>query len=121
MEPEIDVAVVGGGLSGLAVAALLARQGREGTVFEGSPRAGGYAQSPALHGLPVNLGPHALYLGGAAVQVLEELGVKWKGHAPPLKGAKVWNEGQLSPLPGSAWSLLRSPLLDWSGRMQLAR
>ena len=60
MNEPIDVAVVGGGLSGLAAAALLTRRWRKVTIFEGSNKLGGQAQSPVLGGLPVNLGPHAL-------------------------------------------------------------
>ena len=75
MNERIDVAVIGGGLSGLTAAALLARQGRQVTVFEGSAHLGGRAQSPTMQGTPVNLGPHALYLGGAAFEVLTSLGI----------------------------------------------
>lgn len=121
MNDELDVAVVGGGLSGLATAALLSRQGRTVTVFEGSSRVGGAAQSPAMHGLPVNLGPHALYLGGQAAKVLQGLGIQWSGHLPPMKGAQAWHRGRLVPLPTRPWALLATPLLDWSERLGLAR
>lgn len=121
MNEPIDVAVVGGGLSGLAAAHLLSRRGRKVTVFEGSSRVGGNAQSPLLGGLPVNLGPHALYLGGAAAQVLTGLGIRWERHLPPLRGAKAWHHGRLEALPSSAWGLLATGLLDWKDRVGLAR
>lgn len=121
MNQELDVAVVGGGLSGLAAAALLTRQGRKVTVFEGSGKLGGQGQSPSMRGLPVNLGPHALYLGGNAAKVLRALGIKWKGHPPPLKGAKAWHSGRLVPLPTSPLALLGTPLLNWSERLALAK
>jgi glycine/D-amino acid oxidase-like deaminating enzyme len=121
MNNELDVAVVGGGPSGLAAAALLARQGRKVTVFEGSNKLGGQAQSPMLGGLPVNLGPHALYLGGQAAKVLADLGIKWDGHPPPVRGAKAWHGGRLVPLPTTPWALLATPLLDWSERLGLAK
>ncbi|MEU2629787.1 FAD-dependent oxidoreductase, partial [Kitasatospora sp. NPDC007106] len=39
--PELDVAVVGAGIAGLAAAHHLAAAGREVKVFEGSGRVGG--------------------------------------------------------------------------------
>ena len=119
MDEELDVAVVGGGLSGLATAALLTRRGRKVTLFEGSSQLGGRAQSPELNGLPVNLGPHALYLGGQAARVLRELGIKWEGQPPPLRGAQAWHRGRLAALPATGWTLLSTPLLDWSERFSL--
>ncbi len=121
MNETIDVAVVGAGPSGLAAAQLLKRRGRQVTVFEGSGRLGGQDQSPLLGGVPVNLGPHALYLGGDAVRVLKELGVTWDGHPPPLKGARAFVDGRLEPLPGSVWTLIATGMFGWADRFHLAR
>ncbi|WNG32549.1 NAD(P)-binding protein [Archangium violaceum] len=76
MKKTTDVAVVGGGL---AVAALLARGGKRVTLFEKSKHLGGRAHTTEVEGYQLNLGPHALYLGGAVVRVLRSLGVPMKG------------------------------------------
>jgi len=120
-EKTIDVAVLGAGLSGLTTAALLARAGRQVRVFEGSPRVGGRAQSPTLAGAPVNLGPHALYLGGASARVLTELGVSCPKTPPSAQGATAIRGGALSPLPSNLWRLFSTPLLSVSERFSFAR
>ena len=42
---QVDVAVVGGGLAGLAAAATAARAGRSVVLFEGAPTLGGRART----------------------------------------------------------------------------
>src|SRR5262249_57979689 len=56
-----DVAVVGGGLAGLAAAAYLGRAGRKVTLFERSRSLGGRAATHENGGFRFNIGPHALY------------------------------------------------------------
>jgi phytoene desaturase len=51
------VAIIGGGISGLASAGLLAREGHEVTVFEKGPRVGGRAGSWESEGFRFDLGP----------------------------------------------------------------
>src|SRR5690242_11816193 len=77
-----DEAVIGGGLGGLAAATYRARQGARVVLFEKASHLGGRAMSEVLHGHVFNLGAHALYLGGPARQVLDELGVAWTGGDP---------------------------------------
>ena len=57
---QVDVAVIGAGLSGLAVATYLARAGRRVLVLEKSKEPGGRARTLVKHGFHFNLGPHAL-------------------------------------------------------------
>ena len=113
MNDALDVAVVGSGPSGLAVAALLKRQGRKVTLFEGSQRPGGQAQSPPLGGIPTNLGAHALYLGGSAMKVLKTLGNRPAGTPPPTAGLRIWANGRLHSL--------TSPPLDWKETFAFSR
>src|SRR5918998_4899837 len=68
-----DAAIVGGGMAGLTVACYLARAGLDVTVFEKAPELGGRAATQNIHGFRFNRGGHALYTGGAASRVLEEL------------------------------------------------
>lgn len=78
-----DIAVIGGGLAGLAAATFLARAGRTVTLFEKAREVGGRAVTHTQGDFRFNLGPHALYRAGRGVQVLRE----WAETAIPVKAA----------------------------------
>jgi 2-polyprenyl-6-methoxyphenol hydroxylase-like FAD-dependent oxidoreductase len=67
--------VVGGGPAGLLAGAHLAAGGMATTVLVARARLGGRASSQRHDGLFLNQGPHALYLGGAAMRELRALGI----------------------------------------------
>ncbi|MEK3780685.1 MULTISPECIES: phytoene desaturase family protein [Paenibacillus] len=71
---SFDIAVIGGGLTGLTAAVYLARAGKSVIVLEKENQLGGLAQTVKLNGALFNLGPHAMYEGGAALRILNELG-----------------------------------------------
>jgi phytoene dehydrogenase-like protein len=114
------IAVVGGGVGGLAVAALLARGGHAVTLYERSKHLGGRAQTAEVEGFRFNLGPHALYLEGAASRVLARLGVKLRGGLPGA-GSFALMEGRLHTLPRGPVSLLTTDLLGLAGKLEFAR
>ncbi len=116
----VDVAVVGGGLGGLAAAALVARGGLRVALLERATEPGGRAATHEQDGFFFNEGAHALYLGGAAVRVLSGLGVRWTGRQPPAAGLAVLS-GRAHAMPVSLGSLLATGLTGWSGKLQGAR
>lgn len=113
--------VVGGGLSGLVAAVILARKGRRVRLFEGAGRLGGRAQTEARAGFSFNLGPHALYAQGEGRRVLRELGVEVAGHAPADQGLFASLAGKLHLLPGGPGSLFRTSLFTWGEKLATAR
>ncbi|MEF3302444.1 phytoene desaturase family protein [Paenibacillus sp. GYB003] len=115
-----DAAVIGGGLSGLIAAVLLARANKSVVVLEKSERIGGRAMTIDKKGALFNLGGHALYRGGEAHSILQELGVRLKGGKPLADGFALW-QNRLLPLPGDPVRLLASRLLTWSGKIELGR
>lgn len=111
-----DVVVVGAGISGLVVAALLAKQGREVCVLERASEPGGRGRSPKLGEVPLNLGAHALYRGGASERVLSSLGVSLQGFAPP-QGQLVMTEGHtVHKAPTTVGRAFDSTWMPWSSK-----
>jgi phytoene dehydrogenase-like protein len=119
-EPIFDVAIAGGGLGGLATAALLARRGLAVVVLERASALGGRAATHVHEGFSFNQGAHALYRGGAAARVLAGLGVGWTGKRPPANGVAEL-DGRAYGLPATPGSLLTTGLLGWSAKIEGAR
>jgi phytoene dehydrogenase-like protein len=119
--PEgFDVAVVGGGLTGLAAAALLATARRRVVLLESRGSLGGRALSTMHLGYHVNLGPRALYRGPTR-SLLRRLGVAVPGGRPPTAGALALYEGRLHRGFMTVPGLLTSPLLGRRDRALIAK
>ncbi|WP_028777427.1 phytoene desaturase family protein [Shimazuella kribbensis] len=83
-----DAVVVGGGLAGLTAAIYLAKAEKSVILLEKAAQLGGYAQTTEKNGALFNFGPHAMYEGGAALQILAEMDC-----LPPGGYAKKTNSG----------------------------
>lgn len=114
---QTDVVIVGGGLAGLSAACYLARAGVAVTVFERSAGLGGRAASQVQDGYTFNRGIHALYTGGAASEVLQELGIAYSGHSP--QDVYVLREGKLHIAPVGLLTLLRTTALSFADKLEL--
>ncbi|HEY9759991.1 MAG TPA: FAD-dependent oxidoreductase [Oculatellaceae cyanobacterium] len=114
------IAVVGAGLGGLITAYKLAESGTRVTVFEKDHQSGGRAKTSSKDGFKLNLGPHALYLGGSTYRFLSGIGLKPMGAPPtPNKPLAVY-EGQLHGLPFTAKDLLLTGYLSVLEKLELA-
>ena len=95
------VAVVGGGIAGLAAARELAVGGAEVVVYEAADRLGGKIETSEVGGRPVDAGadafparvPHAL-------ELCKSLGIEGELVSPATGSASLWLAGRLRPLPG---------------------
>ena len=117
---EDDVVVIGGGLAGLTAAATIAAAGRRVVVREKLGVLGGDARSVTRDGFTFNHGPHALYRGGPAEQILTELGVKISGGAPPIKGRLVMN-GVAHIAPAGLPTLLKTRAFPPAAKFEIAK
>src|SRR4051812_17090951 len=98
-----DVLIAGGGLCGLAAAALCAKAGLRVLLCERAHRFGGRAITKNEEGFLFNLGPHALYPSFGR-EVLDELGVPVHGAKPPGRGSLALDRGKVRTLPVGAGS-----------------
>lgn len=120
-EHRSDVVVIGGGLAGLAAAALIAKQGNTVKLVEQSHALGGRAQTKQRDGFSLNIGPHALYRGGPGIKVLRELGIEPRGGIPSVSGGFAIKDGVKHTFPAGALSLLTTNLFGLSAKLETGR
>lgn len=117
------VAIIGGGIGGLATARTLVAAGIDAHVLEASSRAGGVIGTSTVDGFTRE---HAAssFLGGparGAYALCEELGVPVVKASARAKQRWIYLDGKLRALPSSPLSLIRSDLLTWRGKLDLLR
>ena len=103
-QPMIDVAIVGGGIAGLAAAYELSRRGASFAVLERASRAGGVIVSEDIDGFTIDGGPDALLIQKPdGIALCQELGLG--GRLVPTKRprlAYIQRAGRLHPLPAAS-------------------
>jgi oxygen-dependent protoporphyrinogen oxidase len=100
MTTHVDLAVVGGGISGLAAAWEGRRRGARVAVLDAGPRAGGKLQTSQLAGVDLDESADAfLARVPDAVDLCTELGIGTELVAPGSGAAYVWLDEGLRRLP----------------------
>jgi phytoene dehydrogenase-like protein len=92
------ITVIGGGVAGLTAAISCAEQGMDVELFEASGSLGGRARSDAGP-YKTNLGPHAIYKGGALWTWLSERQLLPRVARPQLTGVRFHYEGSIHRTP----------------------
>ncbi|HEX9066880.1 MAG TPA: protoporphyrinogen oxidase [Streptosporangiaceae bacterium] len=94
------VAIVGGGIAGLAAAYFLADSGAEVTVLEASPRIGGKLAVSEVAGVPVDAGAEALLARRPeGTDLIKAAGLGDQLVYPGTTAARIWTRGEFRPLP----------------------
>lgn len=122
MPASQSVAVVGGGLTGLAAAVTLRRAGLPVVLYEGAPRAGGVIRSVARDGFLVECGPQVLSEAHPDVTDL----LDWVGLRPACRVASpearrrfIVRGARLVPVPASPLGAVTTPLLSATAKLRL--
>ena len=128
--PEIEVAIVGGGVSGLSTAYELQRRCVPYTLFEHTNRLGGVVRTDQVDGFTIDGGPDSLLVQKpAAIELCRELGLGDRLVPTCLpRTAYVVRAGRLFPLPEASvlgiptrlWPLVTTGLLSPAGKLQMA-
>jgi len=122
--PPRTVAVIGGGVAGLAAALEAGRRGARVVVLEASSRLGGKVAVSEVGGVAVDEGADSMLArvpGG--VQLAEDAGLGAELVSPATGQAWLWTRGRLRPLPagtvmgvpGDLAALVRSEVLSARG------
>ncbi len=116
------IAIVGGGISGLTAAHLLAAAGQDVTLFDDAAEPGGLIRSERRDGFLCERGPQAVLDGPPEVRALIEaagLSSRVVAAAPASRRRFVYVGGALRPFPGSPPALFKTSLLSARGKLRL--
>ncbi len=119
----IDVAVIGGGVSGLATALELKRRGLAVTVLERQTRAGGNAVSERFGGFLMEHGPSTVNAGArAAGDLSRALGLEDRrcDLGAGVRRRYLVKDGSLRAISVHPLGFLFSDYLSWKARARLA-
>ncbi len=125
-----DVAIIGGGISGLSAAYYLAQAGLPSTIFEPAPRLGGVIQTESVDGCLVEAGPDSFVAQKPwALQLIRELGLENEviGSNDHLRKTYILRRGRLVPMPDglylmvptALWPLATSRLLGFGAKCRM--
>ncbi|MBD1382923.1 phytoene desaturase family protein [Metabacillus arenae] len=116
---KVDVIIIGGGLAGLTASIYLAREGKKVAILEKANRIGGRSITTNKNGVLMNLGAHAIYKGGEAMSIFDELGVTLEGDIPSTKAQAIW-KNQVYPLPTDFRSMFTTSLFSWGNKLNIS-
>jgi protoporphyrinogen/coproporphyrinogen III oxidase len=124
------IAIVGGGISGLAAAYYLSRTGQPCTLIETSPLLGGVIRTERAGGCLIEAGPDSFLAQKPwALELIRELGLEDQviGSNDAARRTFICRHGRLVPLPDGIqflaptrlWPVLTTPLFSWSTKARM--
>ncbi|GAB2964747.1 protoporphyrinogen oxidase [Hymenobacter coalescens] len=120
----MNVAIIGGGITGLVTAWHLQRRGATAHVFEAGEAAGGNMRTRHLPGgYVVELGPNSLQLSPELEHLIQELGLAGEVQEPAAVSSRryVVRDGQVRELPGKPQQLLFSGFFSLGAKFNVLR
>src|SRR5882724_8749468 len=121
---RMAVAVIGGGVTGLAAAYRLQTLGFDPTVYEAGQRPGGVVGTERRDGFLAETGPNSLTTPKPSVAaLLTELGLgdRLLEASPAGRKRYIVRDGRLTPLPASPIELVTSSVFSFGAKLALLR
>jgi oxygen-dependent protoporphyrinogen oxidase len=120
---DVDIAVVGAGISGLATAYQLAATGRSVRVFEARSRVGGRMASRRHSGYILDEGAEHIATRGydSSWQLVRAVGLAEDAVVPVGGRIAVWRDGRAHANLGHPAGLLTGAGMSWPGRLAWLR
>ncbi|MFE7232254.1 protoporphyrinogen/coproporphyrinogen oxidase [Streptomyces sp. NPDC001231] len=120
---DVDIAVVGAGISGLACAFHLARAGRSVRVFEADGRVGGRMASRRHDGYVLDEGAEHIAVRGydSTWRLLRATGLDQDAVVPVGGRIAVWRDGRAHANLGHPAGLVTGAGMSWRGRLAWLR
>ena len=117
----IDIAVIGGGISGLACAFWAKQKGRSVALFEASPDIGGSITTTRAGNRIADGGPQSFAVSDAFLQLVEDAGLNAAviDSAPQAAMAYIYHGGRLHAAPRSPQTLIGTSLLSPVAKLRL--
>lgn len=122
MNKNVDVVIVGAGITGLTTAFYLIRSGLKVLVVERSARCGGMIKTIKNEDFIYELGPNTGTLGSVeVVQLFDDLGDKVKLEVANSKAKYrwIWKKGKWHVLPSGFFSAVSTPLFTWKDKLNI--
>ena len=114
------IAIVGGGISGLAVAHGLSERGTPHVLFEAGAEPGGVMRTVWEDGLPLDVGPQRTRLTGEVERLVRAAGLESEvltaSEDLPLW---VYRSGRLRRAPFNLGEAIRTDLLGWRAKLRI--
>ncbi|GAA4302432.1 protoporphyrinogen oxidase [Nibribacter koreensis] len=117
------VAIIGAGISGLALAYYLQKLGVRYDLFEASDQVGGMLKSCKQGSYQFELGPNSLQDTPELEELLQELKLQEEKVKPSSVASNrfILKDGKYQKLPVSPLGMLFHPFFDWRTKLRIAR
>lgn len=117
-----NVAIIGGGITGLVAGFALKRRGIDFNLFEASDRVGGVIQTIRENGFLAENGPNTLLETSPKItQLIRDLGIesrRWYSD-PAAKKRFIVRDGAPREMPASPVQFFTNPFFSWSAKLAL--
>jgi len=113
------VAVVGAGITGLALTHYLAERGVDVVTFETDDQPGGVIRSRRIGGRVVEVGPQRIRLTPGLSALVDDVGLDDDVLTAPDVPLYVYADGALREAPLNAPAFVRTDLLSWRGKLRM--